>query len=302
MNPWIVLPVAVVAAAATSFAVVSLSHEEAPPKQAPSVEASVPEAWKSELAALAEKNERLERDVVLLRQSLETRTPVDANVDDAALDRAVARVLAAKNAGGAAAQEATVTAVGVSKPFADVNAALAKLASVSTYEAREPIWKEIRDAGLLDDVVAEFERRAEADPKNPDLESDLGKAYIQKIFASSQGPESGKWAMKADGAFDRALELDPQHWEARYSKAISLSFWPPIFGKQAEAIHNFEILVEQQSHGPSAPQFAKTHLCLGNLYQQSGQMDKAKAAWQQGLALFPNDAELKQKLELAAGG
>ncbi|MCE9592559.1 MAG: tetratricopeptide repeat protein [Planctomycetes bacterium] len=297
MNPWIALPVAVVAAAATSFAVVSLSHEEAAPKQAPTVAASVPEAWKSE-----HKNERLERDLALLRQSLETRTPVDANVDDAALDRAVARFLAAKNSGAVVAQEATVEAAQSAKPFADVNAAIAKLAAASGYEAREPIWKAIRDAGLLDEVVAEYERRAEADPKNPDLHSELGSAYIQKIFASSQGPESGKWAMKADGAFDHALELDPQHWEARYSKAISLSFWPPIFGKQAEAIHNFEILVEQQSHGPSAPQFANTHLCLGNLYQQSGQMDKAKAAWQQGLALFPDDAELKQKLELAAGG
>ena len=41
---------------------------------------------------------------------------------------------------------------------------------------------------------------------------------------------------------------------------------------------------------------------LGNMYQQTGQMDKAVAAWQLGLQLFPNSADLAAQLALATGG
>ena len=53
-------------------------------------------------------------------------------------------------------------------------------------------------------------------------------------------------ANKADQAFDAALAVDEKHWDARFTKATALSFWPPIFGKQAESVRQFEILIDQQ--------------------------------------------------------
>jgi tetratricopeptide (TPR) repeat protein len=104
--------------------------------------------------------------------------------------------------------------------------------------------------------------------------------------------------MKADGAFDQALELDPRHWDARFSKAISLAFWPPIFGKQAGAVKNFETLMLQQEEagGASQPQYAQTYQFLGNLYMQQGNSQKAREIWSRGLRFFPNDATLKESL------
>lgn len=163
-------------------------------------------------------------------------------------------------------------------------------------EGRQARWEQIRAAGKLDEAIAYLEQRAEERANDPDAQVEVASAYIQKIFEVGDGPQAGLWAGKADGAYDRALELDPQHWNARFSKAISLSFWPPIFGKQGEAITHFETLIQQQNSGPVEDRHAQTYVLLGNLYTQSGNNDKAQAIWNQGLALFPDDEELASKL------
>ncbi|HET6202718.1 MAG TPA: hypothetical protein VFI25_07935 [Planctomycetota bacterium] len=164
------------------------------------------------------------------------------------------------------------------------------------HDEKEKLWKRLREQGLLDEMVAWFEARAKEDPNDPQRQVELGQAYVQKIFEAGNSPEAGKWATMADKAWDRALELDSRNWDARFSKAIGLSFWPPIFGKQPEAIRQFETLVEQQEAGPLQPSYAQTYLLLGNLYLQSGAGDKATAVWQKGLALFPANAELRARL------
>lgn len=301
MNSWIVLPVAVAAAAATAFTVTELRPESAAAQPASAAVATVPPEWERKFATLLAENEKLHTELELLRQAIDSRAPLARNsdtLDSAVVEAAVARALDARGHAAAASSGAGAADASASG-LVDAKSAFDELLRTGTYEGREELWKRIRDAGLLDEVVAEFEARAEADPKNPDLRLDLGQAYLQKIFAAGQGPEAGKWAIKADQAFDDALALDDHHWKARFFKATSLSFWPPIFGKQAEAIHQFEILAEQQKAQPKQADFAQTHLWLGNLYQQTGQLEKAKGAWSEGLALFPGDAELAAKLEAA---
>ena len=85
--------------------------------------------------------------------------------------------------------------------------------------------------------------------------------------------------------------LSPPHIAA----GINLSFWPPIFGKGAEAISQFETLLGQQKSQSPQPQFAETYLWLGNLYAQSGKMDLAQQTWSDGLLLFPDDEDLQGK-------
>lgn len=161
---------------------------------------------------------------------------------------------------------------------------------------RQKLWKELAKAGLLDAVVAEFEKRSELDPNNADKKSELGSAYLQKLF--TVGPmEQGTWATKADKAFDAALSIDNAHWDARFSKAVSLSFWPSLFGKKKEAIKNFEMLVAQQRDLPSDPRYAQTHLWLGNMYHEQGDKELAVAAWRTGLELYPDNEALKKQLE-----
>lgn len=161
---------------------------------------------------------------------------------------------------------------------------------------RQLRWEAVRAAGRIDEVLAAYEERAKARPDDPLAQLELGNAYLQKLFSLGDGPVKGMVAMQADAAFDRALALDPTHWDARFTKAVSLSHWPPLFGKQAEAIGHFETLVQQQRSMAPRPQHVQTYLLLGNLYQQSGKGDDARRTWQEGLAVFPGDAALLDAL------
>ena len=168
-------------------------------------------------------------------------------------------------------------------------------------EQTEALWKAASEAGQFDALLALFEEHAKANPQSADAQLDLGMAYLQKLFKAGNGPEQGTWAIKADQSFDAALAVDDHHWDARFAKAMSLSFWPPVFGKQTEAIKHFETLIEQQANIPSAPNHAQTWLLLGNMYQQLGKADQALETWQKGLALFPQNAELAQQISNGQG-
>lgn len=159
-------------------------------------------------------------------------------------------------------------------------------------------WAAIVAAGMLDEAIEGMEALVELDPSNPDLRARLGDAYIQMLLSMPEGPTRGMWALKADGAFDDALELDPNHWDARFNKSISLAFWPPIFGKQASAVKNFEVLVAQQEAGGGSgkPEYAQTYQFLGNLYMQQGKLEQARKIWSRGLTYFPDNSGLIESL------
>jgi cytochrome c-type biogenesis protein CcmH/NrfG len=79
-------------------------------------------------------------------------------------------------------------------------------------------------------------------------------------------------------------------------KAVALSFWPPVFGKQTEAIKHFETLVAQQERQTARDGFADTYVMLGNMYQQMGKLDQAVSTWKRGLKLFPDNSDLTQQI------
>jgi tetratricopeptide (TPR) repeat protein len=159
------------------------------------------------------------------------------------------------------------------------------------------LWQKLREEGRIDAVLAEIEAQVALAPNNPDLQAELGKAYLQKLFDVGIGPMAAVWGEKADVAFDAALALDETHWEARFQKALSLSNWPTFLGKQGEAVRNFEVLVEQQETARPQPYHAYTYQFLGNLYDQAGQHDKARETWRRGAQRFPDDEELRKKAE-----
>lgn len=220
------------------------------------------------------------------------------SLDD--VERAVARYL--EKSGAAPAAEGGGPAASLAQTGESTDDLVERLLAGDQFDQDvQELWQRLREEGRMDEVLAAFEARAAADPNNPDKQVELGEAYLQKIQDVGNGPLAGVYATKADGAFDRALELDPRHWGARFDKAVSLSFWPPVFGKQNEAIRQFEVLVAQQAEGAPEAHHADTHLLLGNMYQQIGEGEKALAAWKAGLALFPDDEELLAQLALVQG-
>src|SRR5262249_41126760 len=138
-----------------------------------------------------------------------------------------------------------------------------------------------------------FEQAAAADPKDAQAQMDLANAYIAYMqLDPSKGPVLG---MKTDQQFDKVLALDDNHWEARFSKAVSYTFWPPFLGKQKDAIANFERLMDQQDKMPVEDHQAQTYLFLGNMLEQSDPA-RAREIWQRGLRRHPGSTQLQQKL------
>jgi len=177
---------------------------------------------------------------------------------------------------------------------------LAMRAAGGSYEELEAYWRKMREEGRTEEMVGVFEEYAELNPGDPEAQMLLGNAYLQRLQEAPTGPEMGTWANKADEAFDVALEIDSDNFDARLSKAVSLSFWPPIFGKQGEAINQFEVLLEKQKNSAPNESHAQTYKYLGNLYQQQGDSEKAKAIWQEGLNAFPDDEALAEKFKTDA--
>jgi tetratricopeptide (TPR) repeat protein len=103
--------------------------------------------------------------------------------------------------------------------------------------------------------------------------------------------------MKADQAFDLALGLDPLNWEARYTKALAMSYWPSELNKGQEVITQFRSLIEQQEAQAPQPEFERSYLRLGEEYEKAGRNDYALQVWQRGIAWFPESQDLKKKLD-----
>jgi len=166
----------------------------------------------------------------------------------------------------------------------------------ATYDQRQAAWKQLKDTGKLDQAIAELEQRMAGDAQTAEYPAALGQAYLQKCAVIQDVREQAILAMKADQAFDAALSLDPSNWEARFTKAVAMSYWPASLNKGQEVIDHFQTLIQQQETQPPQPQFAQSYVWLGNQYQKAGNPDYARQIWQRGADLFPNNEDLKQKL------
>jgi tetratricopeptide (TPR) repeat protein len=287
MKHWIHLPVAAVVAALVGYGSGLLARpERAARGAAPDVS-----GLSTALAELRAEQGRLAERLAAL-PSTPSSAPAASRAPAQDLDQAIAAYMA-KRVGA----EASDGEVGAPGPADLESAAIADriLTGQVTGDELEALWQTLRQTKRIDAVVAEIERQAELAPHNPDLQNELGKAYIQKLFDVGVGPMASVWGDKADKAFDRALELDETHWEARFQKALALSNWPAFLGKQGESLRHFEILMEQQERGSTEPDQAWTYFFLGNLYDQMGESEKARTTWERGVARFPESPELLQK-------
>lgn len=165
-----------------------------------------------------------------------------------------------------------------------------------TYQQRQETWKQLRKAGKLDEAITELEQRVTANPRSADDVTALGEGYYKKAGDTNNVRERAIFAMKADQTLEAALNLDPSNWEARFTKAVGMSYWPPELNKSQEVIQEFLTLIQQQETQPPQPQFARTYVLLGEQYEKAGRADYGAQVWQRGAKLFPNDSDLHDKL------
>ena len=169
-----------------------------------------------------------------------------------------------------------------------------------TFAQKQAAWKQLTDSGRLADAAAELEKLMAGDPNNAMYPAELGQAYLKLCATTKDVRAQAVWAMNADVDFDTALSLDPSNWEARFTKAVAMSYWPDNLNKGPDVIQQFNTLISQQEQQAPQPQFAATYEWLGKQYQKTGQMAAAQQVWQRGAALFPDNQSLQNLLAAAS--
>lgn len=166
----------------------------------------------------------------------------------------------------------------------------------STFAQRQEALEQLRNSGKLDQAISELEQRATDNAQSPQYPTALGRLYLQKAGTIQDLREQGILGLKADQQFEAALNLDPNNWEARFTKAVAMTYWPTQLNKGEELFGHFTTLLQQQEAQAPQPQFAQTYAWMGDAYQKYGYADYAKQIWQRGAGLFPQNQELKSKL------
>lgn len=275
---------AVAASAVTVYALRDNGRDQPNPANAPTTDPAV-------TAALDRIEARL--------SGLETRaasqplTAPSAGRTEAALSRAEVEALVREAV--AAAKPAAIGALAGDGEAMDLDATYEEILAAQG-DAGFTIWAKARKAGIHKELLAKFAAFAKANPRSAEAQYQHGRACVQALVGSSDFIEQSTLSQTADAAFDAALAVDEAHWEARYSKAVSYSFWPDFLGKKKEAIAHLETLIGQQEQVPSESKHLESYITLGNLLLQMGKDAEAKAAFERGLARFPDERRLLEKL------
>ncbi len=161
----------------------------------------------------------------------------------------------------------------------------------------------------FDRSIRFFEDLVEAHPRAIMPRLNLALAYVDKMPYPKLGIVSqGKLSNKSLAELDFILtELDPECWAAKYVRGMNHLHWPRKLGHAPMAIADFTELIALQN-GFSADKrrdyLALGFVGLGDAYVKNrdagldANLAKARQAWEQGLSEFPNERELKQRLEL----
>jgi len=95
--------------------------------------------------------------------------------------------------------------------------------------------------------------------------------------------------------FSRSVELKAS-WIALYTRGNSYLYWPKIFGRAPLAVADLERAVAVSKTEPKHAHHAHAWAALGDAYWQSEQPARARATWEEGAKLFPDDPGLKARL------
>jgi len=152
----------------------------------------------------------------------------------------------------------------------------------------------------IDETVKSLKELVAKDPKNPELQVALATALVAKLAnRTAPGPQQGIVWAEAIKAYDAAIEVNPQHWQARFGKAFGTSMIPAFLGQRPAAIQQFEELRALQAGGAPEKHHVQTYFRLGQLYKDEGNIEKARSVWEEGLQRFPNDKGIQGALDIA---
>jgi vitamin B12 transporter len=213
-----------------------------------------------------------------------------------ALAAAAAVLSAPAVAPATAAYGAPAAAQTTTPPPADTTLAAAHAALEACASAANARDEQKR---LADDAEARFRALRRTVPSNPDVRVGLAQVLIRCQLQHASVAGIMALVGEAEGELRGVLAEHAGHWQARFTLALLLKNMPPMLGRGADAVREFELLIAQQGRRADGPHFALPYLQLGELHDAAGRRSAAVATWRRGLALFPSHPELTARIEAA---
>jgi len=168
------------------------------------------------------------------------------------------------------------------RPVAPVPSTVAKVTgdNADSLMAR---GREELEEGEIDQSVATFERAVELRPGGSEEHYWLGRAYLAKLQDASMFKKLGL-SKKTRTAYLKAIELDPDHVEARSSLASFYFNAPGIAGGSTEkGMEQVEEIRKRDAR--------TAHLLLAGMYAGEKDNAKAKQEYRAAIQLDPNDPD-----------
>lgn len=163
-------------------------------------------------------------------------------------------------------------------------------------EDMQELLGRVQEAGWQDAAIAALQSLIERDPTNPQAHYLLAKAFYARLMLASSPAGYQEWGDKTMSAWERALELDPEYWEARFERTEYLTYFPESEGKTPEVIADLERLIAQPNRAEGDPRRARAYAHLARMYLRVGKRDKAIQTLRDGCARYPEDTDLQQQL------
>jgi tetratricopeptide (TPR) repeat protein len=154
-------------------------------------------------------------------------------------------------------------------------------------------------AGAYDRALAFYARLTSDYPRSAHAWLNHGYVYVDKIPAAGSITQV-ILANEALGHFDRAIELAPESWIARYTRGNAYLYWPKVFGRGPLAVADLERAVELAR---AAPRLLRVHarswVALGDAYWRTDRRERAREIWREASTLFPGEPAVAARLALA---
>jgi tetratricopeptide (TPR) repeat protein len=257
-----------------------------------------------EVDALSAKLEASKKDAEQTQWALsKLREEVGAlRKDVAALNTRVGEVESRPAAAPALAPEAATAGAKPAAPDPKAQAEEFKTLMDKVFEGKadsdeeQRFWELARTSGRVGELMKQLETKVKESPTDVDAKLNLAQAYIAKLLSIPGGPEQGVWSMKAEEQWKKVLEIEPNHWDARYSIAFNWSMWPDFLNKTPDAVKEFETLRGIQERTTAEPKHAQTYVQLSRLYLKQGKTEKAKEVLRAGAERHAQDAEIRKAL------
>lgn len=153
----------------------------------------------------------------------------------------------------------------------------------------------IIDGGQYDRAIGLFRRILKQHPKSIEAHLNLAFACIDKV------PDSGKirQALLGKEAMDHltaAIQIRPLPIAIFCRGLVNLFYDAVIFNRVRIGVADLARARDLQQQQPPRPYHARVYVSLGDGYWKLKDLTAARSVWSDGLARFPDDAELQKRM------